>query len=157
MNTTDHSSLSDATSEIPEVIEAGLDGLGVPWKRREADWVVTVGPRWPYQVCLTVSGDRLRVEAVLVSWDELSQTERLALALLLERAQGGVSGVRFSLNERQAVAWAELPTSENEHAVTRAVGRVETAARLLAREAGAVLNLEVAEAYLRFFSPAAKS
>jgi hypothetical protein len=140
-----------------EVVEAALDGLGVPWKRRDLDWLIPVGPRWPNQVALTVHEDRLRVEAVLVSWDELEPRERSALELLLARAEGGPSGVRFGLAEREAVAWTELPAGTSEAAVTEAVARVATAARLLAREAGALLGPEVAEGYLRFFGAGSES
>ena len=134
-----------------EVVESALDGLGVPWKRRETDWLVTAGPRWPYPVALTANGTRLRIEAVLASWDELGARERAALGLLLGRAEGGLPGVRFGLGEREAMAWTDLADDASERAVTEAVARVATGARLLAREAGALLSPGVAETYLHFF------
>jgi hypothetical protein len=134
-----------------EVIEASLDSLGVAWKRRDPDWVVTVGPLWPYQVVLARRDTGLHVEADLVSWDELGQPEKQALGELLARAEAGLTGVRFELRERQALVWAEVSASADERDVTDAVSRVETAARLLGREASALLNRDVAEVYLRFF------
>jgi hypothetical protein len=146
-----------ATSEIDnEVVEASLDTLGVPWKRREDGWVVPSGPRWPYQVSVTACAGTLRVEAVLVSWDELGPTERSALECLLARAERCQPGVRFELDADRALAWRSLPAGSSERALTAVVARVAESTRRLAREAGALLNQEVAQAYLRFFGAAAK-
>jgi hypothetical protein len=134
-----------------EVVEAGLDALGVPWKRRESGWVVPIGPRWPCEVSLARTANTLRIEAVLASWDEQSARERQALELLLSRAGRSCPGVRFECGERQALAWAELPGGASERAVQAATCRVAAAARLLAREASMLLSPEVAEGYLRFF------
>src|SRR5436190_805483 len=103
MSNTDNTDPAHPASELTEVVEAGLDGLGVPWKR----------PRG--------------------------------------RAEGALSGVRFGLAQREALVWTELPAGTTERAVTEAVASVATGARLLAREASALLNSDVAAAYLRFF------
>ncbi len=137
-----------------EVIEAGLDALGVAWKRRETGWLVPVGPRWPCEVSLAAVGDALRIEAVLASWDDMGTVEQSALELLLKRAGASCPGVRFERGEGQALAWAELPAGAGERAVVAAVCRVAAAGRLLGREAGALLSAEVAESYLRFFGAA---
>jgi hypothetical protein len=134
-----------------ETVEAGLDGLGVPWKRRKSGWHVPVGPRWPCEVSLAAFANTLRVEAVLASWDDCSDVEAAALELLLKRVGADCPGVRFERGERQAIAWAELPEGFSERAVLETVCRVAAGARLLSREVSALLTPEVAERYLRFF------
>ena len=92
------------------------------------------------------------LEAVLASWDQIGPREQLALAGFLCRAQAGLRFARCELNEKQALAAASLAAADVEAGLPHAVAAVLAATRLLAREAAALLNAEVAEGYLRFLA-----
>src|SRR5262249_54927002 len=71
----------------PDAVESALDGLGASWKKREDGWVIPATARTPCEIVIVANSDGLRIEGVLVRWDEAGETELTALAALLKRAE----------------------------------------------------------------------
>jgi hypothetical protein len=141
----------NATEEISdEVIEEALTASGFAWTRRQANWAVPARGSLPRELRVERLPDGLRVEALLVSWDEAGPAELEALACFLERAQRGLCFARCELAERQARLTAVVPAAEVETGLPDALAGVAAGARLLAREAAALLVPALARAYLQF-------
>jgi hypothetical protein len=92
----------------------------------------------------------VRVQAVLVEWEEIGPEERAALARLLCRAQLGLRFARCELSPTQARVTALVETGHIDGALADSVGGVAAGCRLLAREVGALLTPEVARAFREF-------
>jgi len=136
-----------------DVVGAILDELGFAYKRREAGWYVQASARCPQEISLTPTGNGgLRVEAVLASWEEIGDVEKLALARFLCRAQVGLRFARCELQDRQAVAAALLFAEEVESGLGDVLLAVQSAVGRVAREASALLAPDLAAAYVSFFS-----
>ncbi len=133
------------------MIEGALDLTGLGWKRREEAWVVPATGRLPREVLVAPEGGGVRVQAVLVEWDEIGPDERSALALLLCRAQLGLRFARCELSPTQARVTALVEARHIDGALADSVGGVAAGCRLLAREVGALLNPEAARAFREFF------
>jgi hypothetical protein len=140
--------MSRATEGVTELIEGALDATGLGWKRRDGGWVVPAGGRLPREVLVAHEGDGVRVQAVLVEWDEIGGDERAALAQLLGRAEVGLRFARCELSAAQARVTALVEAKDIEGALADAVGGVAAGCRLLAREVGALLAAQVARAFL---------
>jgi hypothetical protein len=139
--------------EIEEgLVESALEEAGLPCKRREAGWVVPAGGLRLREIALTPESGGLRVEAVLASWDEISATQREALERFLRSGETGLRSARCEQSKGQALAFVLVAAGDLEAHLPHAVAAVLAAVRLLAREAGALLSTEVADAYLRFFA-----
>jgi hypothetical protein len=85
---------------------------------------------------------------VLARWAEADETELLALASLLKRAESDLPGARFELGQRRAVVTVE---ASSERDLPAAIARVVMASRLVGREAALLLEKEMADRYLAFF------
>lgn len=132
----------------PDAIESALDSLGAAWKKREGGWAIPATTRTPCEIVVT-NGDGLRIEGVLSSWDAAGETELKALAAMLRRAALDLPGTSFEVVHGRAVA---AVTVRHERDLPAAVARVLTAARLLSREAAALLERDIADRYLEFFN-----
>jgi len=141
---------------VEEEVVGALEDCGLPYKRRELGWVVPPGGQRSVEVVLTPREGGLRIESVLAGWDEIGGAQREALARLLCRAQGQLRFARCELNEARAVVAANLRAGEIETGSAHAVAAVLAAARLLGREASALLLAEVAEGYEAFFASEAE-
>jgi hypothetical protein len=135
---------------LAEVIEGALDATGLGWKRRDVGWVVPASGRLPREVFVSPEGGGVRVQAVLVEWDEIGTDERAALERQLCRAQLGLRFARCELSATQARVTALVESGNVEGALADSVGGVAAGCRLLAREVGALLAVEVARAFLAF-------
>ena len=135
-----------------EQIEMALDGVGLPWTRRESAWAVTP-PDGVGRELLVSRKDGLVVDAVLVEWDEASTESLAALKVFLERAAASTCGVRCSIDGTQARILAEVSDDEIESGLPRAIQAVSAGCRFLAREARALLEADLARQYLAFHSP----
>jgi hypothetical protein len=136
------------TDVEPDAVESALDGLGASWKRREDGWVIPATARTPCEIVIVAHPAGLRVEGVLVLWPEAGETELLALASLLERAESDLPGARFELGQRRAVVTVE---ASSERDLPAAIARVVMASRLVGRETALLLEKEMADRYLAFF------
>jgi hypothetical protein len=132
----------------PDAVESALDGLGASWKKREGGWVIPATARTPCEIAIVTNAGGLRVEGVLLSWDEAGQKELTALAALLKRAESDLPGARFELGQGRAVVAVE---ASSERTLPAAVACVVLAARLVGREAALLLEKEMADRYLAFF------
>jgi hypothetical protein len=139
-----------ANAGLTEVIEGALDATGLGWKRRDEGWVVPASGRLPREVLVSPEGGGVRVQAVLVEWDEIGTDERAAIGRLLCRAQLGLRFARCELSATQARVTALVESRHVEGALADSVGGVAAGCRLLAREAGALLAADVARAFLAF-------
>jgi hypothetical protein len=135
-----------------DAIDAALEELGLAWKRREANWVVPASARCPQEVVLSVREDQLRVESVLVSWDEIGEEEHQALAWFLCRAQAALRFGRCELEEERAIVAGQLQSGEVEVGLTHVLGSVLAASRALGRPVAALLQPGLAGAYLGFLT-----
>jgi hypothetical protein len=140
-----------------EAIEEALDATGLGWKRREDSWVVPAMGRLPREIVVTPEGDGVRIQAVLVEWDEVGPEEQAALALLLGRAEVGLqfAHCEWSATQARVTAWIEERNIEG--ALADSVGGVAAGCRLLAREVGALLNPEAARAFREFLEGKAEN
>ncbi len=135
---------------MAEAVEGALDTTGLGWKRREDSWVVPATGRLPREILIAPEGGGVRVQAVLVEWDEIGPDERAALALLLCRAQLGLRFARCELSATQARVTALVEARHIDGALADSAGGVAAGCRLLAREAGALLAPEAARAFREF-------
>src|SRR5262245_11874269 len=104
-------------------IEMTLDAAGLPWTRRGDHWVVPAAEvARELHVMLTDSG--VRIDAVLVEWDEAPAESLKALARFLEAGGRDVAGVRGSLEGRQATLTAEVAADHIERHLGEAVRAV---------------------------------
>jgi hypothetical protein len=137
-------------------VESALEEVGLPWRRRAEGWVVPAGASLPREITLRPLPGGLRVEAILLAWDELGEAELAALAWFLCRAQHGLRFARCELADRQARVAALVRVEELGSALPHALMGVATGTRLLAREVGALLLPELARAYVEFFGTGEK-
>jgi hypothetical protein len=133
----------------PDAVESALDGLGASWKKREDGWIIPATARTPCEIVIVTHEDGLRVEGVLIRWGEAGERELAALAALLRRAESDLPGTRFELGQGRAAVAVE---ASSERDLPAALARVVTAARLVGREAALLLEKEMADRYLSFFS-----
>jgi hypothetical protein len=134
-----------------EEVEAALEASGFSWRKREASWVVLADSQVPREVQVFAVPGGLRLESTLVGWDELGSVEAEALAHFLCRAQLGLRFARCELNGNEARLAATLRAQEVEQQLAHCVGGIVTATRLLHREAGVLLSVSGAKAFLAFF------
>ncbi len=135
-----------------DAVESALDEAGLAWKKREGGWMIPASARVPCEIDLVANEGELILEAMLASWDTIGQRERAALGRLLETAAGQMAGVSFVVGERRASMMAKVSA---EHDLSRAIGRLLRASRLLSREAAALLEVDMADRYLSFFGASA--
>jgi hypothetical protein len=133
-----------------EGVVSALEEAGLPFKQREDGWVVPASVHLPCEVAVRPLPGGVRVESVLLAWDELGETELSALQWFSSRAERGLRFARCELAGRQVRVAAQVRADEVERILPHAVLGVATGVRLLAREAGTLLLPEVARAYLEF-------
>lgn len=139
---------------LDERMEAALDASGFVWKRREGAWIVPANERLPREIQITVGLDVLRIETVLMGWEEIGDMEALALGRLLCRAQLGLRFARCEMKERQARIVSLVETVWLERDLPDSLAGVAAGSRLLAREVGVLLTPEMGQTYLAFLSRA---
>lgn len=140
--------------EIGERIEAALETSGFAWKRREQTWVVPANERLPREIKIAQVSESIRIETVLIGWDEIGEFESLALGRLLCRAQFGLRFARCELDECQTSIAALVEPVFIERDLPDCLAGVAAGSRLLAREVGVLLAPEMARTYLAFLSRA---
>ncbi|MGH7169126.1 MAG: hypothetical protein ACRELG_02470 [Gemmataceae bacterium] len=140
--------------EMDERIEAALEASGFAWKRREQVWVVPANERLPREIQIAQVAESVRVEAVLIGWDEIGEVETMALGRLLCRAQFGLRFARCEVEERQTRVAALVESAFVERDLPDSVAGVAAGSRLLAREVGVLLAPEMARMYLAFLNRA---
>ena len=132
-----------------EMIEAALDGSGLPWSRRASFWSVAVRDRLPREVLVVPALGGARAEAVLAEWDEIAPACRDALATFLLSAQAGLRFARCEIDERRARVVAFAAAQRLDAELPHALLGVAAGCELMAREAEALLRPEVAEIYVQ--------
>lgn len=141
-----------ATLNVPtaEEVEAALDISGLAWCRREASWAVpAAGGALRELHVLRVPGG-VRVEAVLVEWDEATPEACQALAQFLNAARDSLRHAHCETDASQARVVAHVEGTELESGLTHALLGVSAGCRFLAREARALLVPDMARHYLQF-------
>jgi hypothetical protein len=139
-----------------EVISAVLEETRLAWKRRETGWALPASGALPREIHLTPEGDGVRIEAILLEWDQAGEAELAAIALLLDRAQQGLRFARCHLQPGQAAVTAHIDEQHLAEALPDAIGGVAAGARFLSREVAALLEPGAARAFLDFLAPARK-
>jgi hypothetical protein len=140
--------------DMDERIEAALEASGFAWKRREQAWVVPANERLPREIQIVQVAESVRVEAVLLGWDEIGEMEALALGRLLCRAQFGLRFARCEVEEQQTRVAALAEPAFVERDLPDSVAGVAAGSCLLAREVGVVQATEMARMYLAFLNRA---
>jgi hypothetical protein len=136
-----------------EEVEMALDAIGLPWSRRDGGWAVPAADGVARELRLSPADGGVRVEAVLIEWDEAGDDSRAALARFLSAAQGSLRHAHCERDERQARVVAQLRPAELETGLADALLGVSAGCRFLAREASALLSPELARLYLAFHGP----
>jgi len=139
---------SEAPPATDEAIEAAIDGGGFPWVRRASSWAVAGAARLPRELLVSPVPGGARVSATLAEWDEIAPACSEALGRFLVAAQAGLRFARCERDERHArvVGFATAVALDTD--LVHALLGVAAGCDLLAREAEALLRLEVAETYL---------
>jgi hypothetical protein len=141
---------ADCNEQVAEALEqAGLAG-----RPHEDGWVVPAAGRLPRALAVTPGAWGLRVDAVLIEWDEIGATQREALARLLCGAQLGLRFCRGELLPDKARLTALVEGRHLDGALADTLGGVAAGCRLLAQEAAALLAPDAARAYLDFVAGA---
>ena len=135
---------------LEERIEAALEASGRSWKRREGSWVVPANERLPREIRIIPQTDGVRIEVVLIGWDEIGEVESLALGRMLCRAQFDLRFARCEMENHQVRIVAFVEPSFVERDLPDALAGVVMGCRLLAREVGVLLAPEMARTYLAF-------
>jgi hypothetical protein len=134
-----------------EVIEAALESSGLRWTRRETTWAVPATEYLVRELHVLSVPEGVRVEALLVQWDEpMGEAAAEALPLFLCAGQAGLRFARCELAERAARIVSLADTAHVETELEHSLRSVAAGCRLLAREAQALLVPEVARAFLDF-------
>ena len=132
-------------NDLAEEIEMTLDSTGRPWTRREDSWAVPADGV-ARELRVSRAGDGLRVDAVLIEWDEAAPESLQALTRFLETART----VRFEVEATKATVLAEVSAERVESELPAALAAVSSGCRFLAREAKALLTPDLARKYLSF-------
>lgn len=139
-------------SDIADIVEGELDALGLPYKRRDSGWVIAATARTPCEIDIAPNDNEVLLEAVLVRWDDIRSNQREALRRLIHEAAAQLPGVWAMISEQRASLIAAVPGEAIERDLGKVIERLMRASRLLAREASALVETELAESYLRFFA-----
>src|SRR5205085_12373765 len=126
-----------------DTVEMVLDGTGLPWARREMGWAVTAPGGVARELLVGRTEEGLRVDAVLVEWDETGPECREALEHFLARAEKSIRGIRCCIAGTLARIEADVPADQVESKLEEALLAVSAGCRFLAREARALLDMEL--------------
>jgi hypothetical protein len=132
-----------------DAVEMALDATGIAWLRRETGWALTP-PGLARELNIVAELEEVRVEAVLIEWDEAGDVSREALGVFLARAEAELSGVRCRIDGTQARIEAVVSEEQLEGELEAAIRNVAGGCRCLAREARALLDGELARQYRAF-------
>jgi len=133
----------------PDQIEMALDSAGLPWTRRDNGWAVTADGAGRELLVGPHEGGLL-VDAILVEWDEAAPEALAALGCFLERAEHNLRGARCRIEGTQARLLVEVSAVEVESGLPHALQAVSFGCRSLAREARALLEVDLAQQFLAF-------
>jgi hypothetical protein len=131
-----------------EALEDALNESGLGFLRRDSSWIAAALPGLTGGLAVSRVGDGARVEAVLATWDEIAPECAEALAEFLLAAQAGLRCARCELGTHAARAVAQVRTEDLGRHLIHSLRGVAVAARLLAREASALLVPQAAHIYL---------
>jgi hypothetical protein len=146
----------DRESPSDETVEAALEGSGFAWSRREKVWAVPANETLPRELQIRLTPRGVRIEAVLVEWDEIGAAEHQALAHFLLSAQGGLRSARCELTEQSARLAVVADVAHLDADLRHGLLGVAAGCRLLAREAAALLVPEAARLFLEFHGSGAE-
>jgi hypothetical protein len=133
----------------PEQIEMVLDSADLPWTRRDNGWAVTADGA-VRELLVGPHEGGLQVDAILVEWEDAAPEALAALGCFLERAEPQLHGARCRIEGTQARLLAEVSAAEMESGLPHALQAVSFGCRSLAREARALLEVDLARQYLMF-------
>jgi hypothetical protein len=131
-----------------EAVEDVLNESGLGFVRRASCWAAPAPSGLAGELAVHTVGDGTRVEAVLAAWDEISPESAEALAEFLLAAQAGLRCARCELGSQSAKASVRIRTEDLGRHLIHGLRGVAVAARLLAREASAILVPQAARIYL---------
>jgi hypothetical protein len=133
----------------PEQIEMALDSAGLPWTRRDNGWAVTADGAGRELLVRPHEGG-LQVDAILVEWEDAAPEALAALGCFLERAEQHLRGAHCRIEGTHARLLAEVSADQMESGLPHALQAVSFGCRSLAREARALLEVDLARQYLMF-------
>ena len=138
-----------ASPEYDEVLAAALDESSRSWTKRESDWTTPPTPDCPKEIRISSIGDEVSVEATLAAWDEITPASHEALAEFLRRAEAGVRFAHMQLKESSAVVVSRIEGTRIEADLHHGIGSVSAACRMFGRNAQALLQDDLAQAFLK--------
>jgi hypothetical protein len=135
-----------------EDIETALDAAGVAWTRRDGRWAFpAVGVSRELIALPTPEG--MRVEALLVAWEDALPDAVAALRHFLNKAVKSLPGVECVLEAAEARIVIALAHEQLEAQLSPAIEALSVACRLLARESAALLVPDLSRHYMSFHFP----
>lgn len=138
----------DLTDE--DALEAALDASGFVWTRRESGWALPATENLPLEFRIEKCPGGVRVFSVLVEWDQIGEAEIAALAQFLVAAQAGLRWARCELADHRVCITSFIRSDSLETDLRHGLLGTSRGSRLLLRSAAALLQPEVARAYLAF-------
>src|SRR5205823_4520793 len=100
---------------LAEDVEMTLDADGWAWTRRADGWAAPSAGEVTREIRVTPTDSGIRLDAVLIEWDEAAAESREALALFLKIAGRDVPGVGCSLDGTLARLRADVPAEQIEN------------------------------------------
>jgi hypothetical protein len=142
--------LATAAWPADDLVESALDATGLAWSRRDAVWAIAPTSSLTRELLVQPVPGGVRIEAVLIEWDEVGAPQMEALNRFLRLAERGLRFARCAIDGKKVVVWGEAASGEAdlETLVPLCVGGVTAACRHLVREVAALLVPELAQTYL---------
>jgi hypothetical protein len=131
-----------------DLIDSALDATGFPWVRRDTVWSIAATGSLVRELLVRPVPGGVRIEAVLLEWDEAGAQETEALDRFLRGATRGLRFARCAVDGKKVVVSCEAASGDLEIQLPLGVGGVAAACRLLSREVAALLVPELAQMYL---------
>jgi hypothetical protein len=139
-----------------DVLADAMDQTGLACVRRDALWAVPASPGLPRELLIQPRAGGVTVEGTLTTWESISSECADALAEFLVAAQAGLRWARCELRSHSAHVVCQTRSEHLGVYLVHAVHGVASAARMLAREASALLVPELAYIYLEAMTRPAK-
>jgi hypothetical protein len=140
----------DIAQRMPpeDVLDDLLTQSGFTFARRDSAWVIAAAKGLRREIVVEPAQGGVKVEANLTAWDAITDRSSLALAEFLVSAQAGLRCARCELGSHSARAVCRIRTEDLSLHLMHGIRGVAAAAEMLAREAGALLDPELAHIYL---------
>jgi hypothetical protein len=145
----------DFARQMPaeDVVADLLTQSGLACARRDAAWAIAPAPLLPREILVQPVTGGVKVDAKLTTWDAISAESNLALAEFLVAAQAGLRCARCELDSHSAHVICQIRNEDLGLHFLHGLRGVAAATQMLAREASALLDPELAHIYLELLAP----